>query len=406
MPSILSVSQLNKYLSLKLGGDPKLRGITVRGELSDFKIHYKSGHAYFSLKDDSSVIKGVMFARSVKGLSFMPQSGMSVLCSGRIEVYEAGGVYQIVATELIPAGIGAKFMQLNELKKRLSEQGVFSQERKKPLPQLPKKIAVVTSLNGAALQDVLNILSRRYPVGEAEIFAAQVQGEKADMTVAEALKKADSSGADVIILTRGGGSFEDLMPFNSETVALAVADCRTPVISAVGHETDTTLADYAADVRAPTPSAAAEICAPTVDVMRQACESMLTRIRDSFEKTLDLKTQELEKLCARFTAASPEANISGAEEKLGSLDGRMKNAAERIIAEKAARLEKSAAALSALSPYKVLERGYTLTLKNGEAITDAAQLKENDEVTIRFRDLAVTAKVTGFVKDTEVYKYE
>lgn len=396
MPSILSVSQLNKYLSLKIGGDLKLKGITIRGELSDFKIHYKSGHAYFTLKDETSVLKGVMFARSASRLAFMPQSGMNVLCSGNIEVYEAGGVYQIIATELIPAGIGAKFMQLNAVKDKLAKQGVFSQERKKPLPQLPKKIAVVTSLNGAALQDVLNILRRRYPVGEVMIFAAQVQGDMAHITLANALVQADSSEADVIILARGGGSFEDLMPFNTEEVALAVAGCVTPVISAVGHETDTTLADYAADMRAPTPSAAAELCAPTVELMAQATDSMQFRLQSAFSDSLKLRAEAIENLEMRLRTASPDANILNSIDRLENIDGRLEKAARNIIAAKSAKLEKNAAALSALSPYNVLDRGYTITLKNGMAVTNADQLKENDEVTIRFRDFAVTAKITGF----------
>jgi exodeoxyribonuclease VII large subunit len=396
LPAILSVSQLNRYLSLKIGGDLKLKGITVRGELSDFKIHYKSGHAYFTLKDEASLIKGVMFSRTVSRLGFMPQSGMSVLCSGNIEIYEAGGVYQIIATELIPAGIGAKFMQLNALKDKLSEQGIFAQERKKSLPAIPKRIAVVTSLGGAALQDVLNILKRRYPVGEAVIFSAQVQGEKAAVTIANALHEADSSNADVIILTRGGGSFEDLMPFNTEEVALAVARCKTPVISAVGHETDTTLADYAADKRAPTPSAAAEICAPTADIMAKAVDSMQAKLQQAFEKNLALRFAAVDVLTEKLRTLSPDSEILSGADRLSSLNLRLEKAAEKYLAANNARLEKCAEKLEALSPYNVLERGYSIVLKNGETVTDRSKLKENDEVTIRFGDFAVNAIITGF----------
>lgn len=402
MSSILSVSQLNRYISLKIGGDLKLKNVTVRGELSDFKIHYKSGHAYFSLKDENSLLKGVMFARSAGRLGFMPQSGMSVICSGSIEVYEPSGVYQIIATEMFPAGIGAKFMQLNAVKEKLSKQGIFAAERKKQLPALPKKIAAVTSLGGAALQDVINILKRRYPVGTLEVYSAQVQGEAAAATIAEALKKADASGVDVIILARGGGSFEDLMPFNTEEVALAVAACKTPVISAVGHETDTTLADYAADVRAPTPSAAAEICAPLLENMKAAVDEMLRRLNEAFISDIDGRVARFAEIEKRLENSSPLKDIEKNEKVLDDTLRRLNTSYKKILNCLETRLEKKLAALRAMDPYKVLERGYAITLKNGAAVTKVEQLSEGDEVTIRFKDFAVTAKITGCAEINEV----
>ena len=395
MSSILSVSQLNKYISLKLGSDVKLKGLTVRGELSEFKIHYKSGHAYFVLKDPTSQIKGVMFSRSVQKLGFMPQSGMSLICSGNLEVYEPQGVYQMIATELIPAGIGAKFMQLNALKQKLSEMGVFAEERKKKLPELPKKIAVVTSLNGAALQDVLNIMRRRYPAGEIEIFPAQVQGDTAPATIVSALDKADRSGADVVILTRGGGSFEDLMPFNTEEVALAVSACRTPVISAVGHETDTTLADHAADMRAPTPSAAAELCAPTTEIMLGALDSLKQRLDNSFLQLISDKKDAVGSLSGVITRYDPCAEISRKKDMLDSLCKDMSRSMLAVISRKQNKLENISGSLKALDPLSVLDRGYTITLKNGQPVTGADDIDIGDDIVIRFKDFSAEAKITA-----------
>jgi exodeoxyribonuclease VII large subunit len=348
-----------------------------------------------------------MFSRSAAKLGFMPQSGMSVICSGNIEVYEAGGVYQIIASEMIPSGIGAKFMQLNLIKEKLAAQGIFANENKKPLVTLPKKIAVVTSLGGAALQDVLNILKRRYPVAEVLVFSAQVQGEAAHLSVCKALKNADSYGCDVIILTRGGGSFEDLMPFNTEAVAVAVAQCVTPVISAVGHETDTTLADYAADKRAPTPSAAAEICSPTVEQMAGALKIMCDRLSRAYVKNIENYSDKLSKLVGRIKADSPYSNIAESQKRLENTQKNLCIAAMSQIRQKQAALDKYAVTLSALSPYRVLERGYTIVLKDGTAVTSQNQIAENDEIFIRFDKFAVKAKITDFIDiEKEVINYE
>lgn len=394
MSSILSVSQLNKYISLKLGSDVKLKSLTVRGELSEFKVHYKSGHAYFVMKDDTSQMKCVMFSRSVQRLGFAPQTGMGVLCTGSIEVYEPNGAYQLIATEIVPAGIGAKFLQLNAVKKKLTDMGVFAQERKKALPELPKKIAVVTSLNGAALQDVLNIMRRRYPAGEIEIFPAQVQGETAPATISAALKKADSSGSDVLILTRGGGSFEDLMPFNTEEVALAVSQCSTPVISAVGHETDTTLADYAADMRAPTPSAAAEICAPTTEVMIGALEAMRSRLDSSFMQSVAARGERISSLEDSLLKFDPRAGITRRTLQLDSLEKDMERSFSALISARRHRLDGLEGQLKALDPLAVLDRGYTITMKNGEPVTSADDISIGDDVIIRFKDFTAQAKIT------------
>ena len=417
MSAIIGVAQLNRYISLKLKNDVKLSGVTVRGEITDFKVHFKSGHAYFALKEDGSQIKCVMFRGNLSRVRFKPENGMKVLCTGSIEVYEPNGVYQIIAAELVPLGVGAAFLQTEELKRELAALGWFDPERKKPLPPLPKRIAVVTSPNGAALQDVLNVLGRRYPVGEVIIYSAQVQGETAHLTVAAALKKADMSGADVIILTRGGGSYEDLMPFNTREVTEAVAMCTTPVISAVGHETDTTLADYAADVRAPTPSAAAEICAPEVTALTAALDGMKKRVSDGFgryasmcearldeltfalsrlspEGRLDRESERLERLRLRMDKAL-SGRLSDEDKRLTAAETRLGRAYEKLVSERGLHAENLAAKLEALDPYRVLERGYAITMKNGTPVTSATEAEIGDELTIRFRDSEITVRVTG-----------
>ena len=417
MSSIIGVAQLNRYISLKLKNDVKLSGLTVRGEITDFKVHFKSGHSYFTLKEDGSLIKCAMFKSALARNAFKPENGVNVLCTGDIEVYEPNGVYQLIVREIVPVGIGQKFLQIEAIKKKLADMGCFAAERKKPLPPLPKRIAVVTSLNGAAVRDVLNILGRRYPVGEVRIFPSQVQGDTAHLTIVRALKAADESGCDVIILTRGGGSYEDLMAFNTEEVAVAVSQCRTPIISAVGHETDTTLADYAADVRAPTPSAAAEICAPQLEQLLSAVDFMKKRLTDGLETALRLAEQRLDDCETRLAANSPADRISREDERLSAFSARMRSAAERITERgesslAALRLRLGSAAeqylgaaesrfgslsarLEALDPYKVLERGYVIAMKDGSPVTDPAALGINDEITIRFRDGSVTARITG-----------
>jgi exodeoxyribonuclease VII large subunit len=274
--------------------------------------------------------------------------------------------------------------------------GVCAEERKKKLPELPKKIAVVTSLNGAALQDVLNIMRRRYPAGELEIFPAQVQGETAPAAIIGALKKAALSGADVVILTRGGGSFEDLMPFNTEEVALAVSACKTPVISAVGHETDTTLADYAADMRAPTPSSAAEMCAPTTELMLGALDSVTARLDSSFVKMLSLRSEKLEALSAAIERSDPLSEIKRRSGLLDSLEKDMQRAVRSVISEQTNTLENLSGRLKALDPLSVLDRGYTITMKDGQPVTSADDINIGDDIVIRFKDFAAEARITGF----------
>ena len=392
MSSILTVSQLNRYLASKLRSDVKLSGIAVKGELSNFKVNSSSGHAYFSLKDEEAVIRGIMFASNLKRLKFVPCDGMSVLIVGNINLYERDGVLQITALEITPTGVGAVKTGLDQLKKKLADLGVFDTAAKKKIPVLPKKIAVVTSLTADALQDIKNVLGRRCPIVKVEIFPAQVQGENAPDTIARALRCADRSGADTIILARGGGSDEDLMAFNSEKAAVAVFECETPVITAVGHETDTTLVDYAADLRAPTPSAAAELAVPmkeqligTVGFMEQRlAKAMLGRISELGRRLSELDTA--------LRLASPTVKIAVEEKKLGELSFKLESRMKKRLESESMLVDKYAAQLSALSPFNILGRGYSIVMKNGVPV-GASELSAGDEIAVRFSDGTATAEI-------------
>ncbi len=399
MGSVLTVTQLNKYLSFKIKADPKLMGVAVRGEVSNFNINYRSGHAYFSLKDETSAISCVMFASAASKLRFGPEDGMSVMAIGNAGVYERSGSCQIIVSEMVPAGAGAVHVSVEQTKKELEALGVFEQGRKKKIPLVPKKVAVVTSPTGAALQDMIRITERRYPVCELLVFPATVQGEAAPSSICEAIKKADLCGADTLILARGGGSAEDLMPFNSREVVLAVADCETPVITAVGHETDTTLADYAADLRAPTPSAAAELAVPDRSEMISAVGALERRLGAAADMCISEREHRLMQLESALMLGSPEKRLSDAVNGLASLEGRLRAAAERLLGEYDARINESVTVLEALSPFRVLSRGYSLVSREGSAVTSAAQLSQGDKVTLRFADGSAEAEIMRINKD-------
>lgn len=393
MSSILTVSQLNKYIQFKIQSDLKLKGIAVKGEISNFTLHYKSGHAYFTLKDSGGAVKTVMFSRNVQRLKFVPENGMSVLVVGNVDVYERDGVYQIIASDIQPVGVGALHTGIEQLKEKLSKLGVFDNAAKKKIPLIPKKIAVVTSLTGAALQDILNILSRRYPVCVVEIYPAQVQGETAPDSISDALIKADISNADTIILARGGGSLEDLMPFNSEKVAMTVYQCTTPVISAVGHETDTTLADYAADLRAPTPSAAAELASPQLSEIFGSVDLMINRLNEAFARYINKREALLQRIQQKLVLCSPEKRLENNLNSLSGIREKLDVLVNRKIVQNENKLDKYYVQLSALSPLNVLDRGYSITIRNNKVVYLGGELQKNDLVEIRFKDTVKNAQI-------------
>lgn len=393
MSSILTVSQLNRYMSFKIKEDTKLRGLLVKGEISGFTHHMRTGHFYFTLKDSSSSIKAVMFSSYAASLKFMPQSGMNVIVMGSLQVFERDGVYQLYVTDIQPDGIGAQYLAFEQLKEKLAAEGLFEPVYKKPLPKFPKRVGIVTAKGGAALRDILNILGRRYPFCEAIIFPCVVQGEYAVDSICEALEFADSSGCDVIICGRGGGSPEDLFAFNSEKIARTVFAMNTPVISAVGHETDTTLIDFVSDLRAPTPSAAAELAVPDTASLSAAVDSYKNALDNAFATVIARKRHELMTIESELKNYAPSAALSAMREKLASNEIRLSEAMKSCIEKKKAVIGSRAAALDSLSPLKIMSRGYSLVYKENELIKSADELSEGDRITIRFADNEASAVI-------------
>lgn len=393
MSSLLTVSQLNRYIAFRIKEDKQLKGILISGEISNFTNHTKSGHLYFTLKDSTSSVKAVMFASAASQLRFIPASGMRVIISANVQVYERDGVYQLYVNDMQPDGIGALYIAFEQLKERLSAEGLFDESLKKPLPEFPTKIGIVTSIEAAALQDMLNIISRRYPIAEVVIYPCLVQGANAPESICSALKSADSGENDIIIVGRGGGSLEDLMAFNSESVARAIFNCETPVISAVGHETDTTIADYAADLRAPTPSAAAELAVPELSSLinfLNASQKVLEK--KLIDKTVFLRLQ-LENREKSLIAAEPQNRIENSKKLLDERKRRLQELLKMQTELKSAELKAKISALDNLSPTKIMMRGYSLVYKDEKLIHSVSELKTGDNISVKLHDGEIEAAV-------------
>lgn len=391
--AVLTVTQINRYISFKLKEDRNIQSIMVQGEISNFTNHYRTGHLYFTLKDGESSIKAVMFASAASRLKFVPEDGMSVIISGSVSVFERDGVYQLYVNDIQPYGAGAEYIAIEQLKAKLAKEGIFDNAHKRQLPVMPSKIGVVTSKSGAALRDVVNILSRRYPIGELLIVNALVQGSSAADSVCKGIMKAELAGCDVIIVGRGGGSAEDLSAFNSEKVARAVYNSNVPIISAVGHETDYSLADLAADMRAPTPSAAAELVAPSVDILSSRIDSLMNRAENAVLKMIDDYTDRLVSLNSSIMRFSPENRLKLSSEKLDALEKRLQNSASSSFERRKSKLDQLIRTLDSLSPLKVLSRGYSLVYSGQKLINDASMLKNEDEINVRFGNGEASAVV-------------
>jgi exodeoxyribonuclease VII large subunit len=391
--AVLTVTQINRYISFKLKEDRNIQSIMVQGEISNFTNHYRTGHLYFTLKDGESSIKAVMFASAASRLKFVPEDGMSVIISGSVSVFERDGVYQLYVNDIQPYGAGAEYIAIEQLKAKLAKEGIFDNAHKRQLPVMPSKIGVVTSKSGAALRDVVNILSRRYPIGELLIVNALVQGSSAADSVCKGIMKAELAGCDVIIVGRGGGSAEDLSAFNSEKVARAVYNSNVPVISAVGHETDYSLTDLAADMRAPTPSAAAELVAPSVDILSSRIDSLMNRAENAALKMIDDYTDRLVSLNSSIMRFSPENRLKLSSEKLDALEKRLQNSASSSFERRNSKLDQLMRTLDSLSPLKVLSRGYSLVYSGQKLINDASMLKNGDEINVRFGNGEASAVV-------------
>lgn len=393
MSSIMTVSQVNRYISFKLKEDRKLRGMLISGEISGFTNHAKTGHFYFTLKDSECAVKAIMFSNMASRLKFMPKNGMKVIVSADVRVFERDGVYQLYVSDMQPDGVGALYMAFEQLKEKLLAEGIFDEAHKKPLPEMPKKIGIITSIDAAALQDMLNIISRRYPIAEVTVFPVLVQGINAPLSICGAIKQADGMGLDLLICGRGGGSAEDLSAFNDENLARCIYNCITPIISAVGHETDTSIADFAADLRAPTPSAAAELAVPDISTLYDRLFAVGRALDNVFSDKLEAGFHKLEIMEKQLESASPAGKLEMYKEKTAAAEKRLSagykinlQKAESIIAEKAA-------VLDGLSPLKTMSRGYALVYKRGSLINSAEKLSSGDNVEIRFADGIAAAKI-------------
>mgnify|MGYP002626360493 CR=1 FL=1 len=393
MSAVLTVTQLNFFLRSTLEGDPRLADLTVRGEISNYRGPQRSGHLYFSLKDDRSVIPAVMFAQAAARLRFSPEEGMKVLVRGRLTVYEAQGRMQLIVNEIVPEGAGALAVAFEQLKARLEAEGVF--ENARPLPPFPRRIGVITSADGAAVQDILEITGRRWPLAEIVLAPVLVQGEHAAEQLTAAVGEMNRKQAvDVIIIGRGGGSMEDLWAFNDETLARAVAASAIPVVSAVGHETDFTLCDFAADLRAPTPSAAAEQTTPVREEVLARLLELRERMVLAVHREVDRRRQALDLLVEESPLTQPERLLEGWRARLAGLEERSLQAVSRKLERENKRLALAAGRLDALSPLKVLGRGYAVVQNEaGRVLTDGAALTPGETVHLRFARGRAAARV-------------
>ena len=395
-PRVLSVSQINFYIKSIIENDGSLQFVLVTGEISNLTVHQRSGHIYLSLKDSNSVISAVMFAGNARRLKFRLENGMKVICRGRISVYEPSGRYQLYIEDMQPDGVGGLTLAFEQLKKSLAQKGLFDNAHKKPLPKFPKTIGVITSPTGAAVQDITNIIRRRFPSADIVLAPVLVQGESAPEQLVRAVNKFSASKiADVVIIGRGGGSAEDLWAFNDEQLAYAVYNCETPIISGVGHETDFTICDFVADVRASTPSAAAELAVPD----RQELMSYYFKQKQYISAMLDRKIKtaqlRLENQQRRMSASSPKLKAEQLEKQLSAKSEKLTRFMNIYISDKENKLIAAKGKLDGLNPLNVLNRGYAIAEKDEKIITSSKQLKNGDDFTVILSDGKINAKVCG-----------
>lgn len=391
----ITVTDLNKYIKNKIDGDEMLNNVLVKGEISNFKNHY-TGHMYFTLKDENSLIKCVMFKSYTTHLSFMPKDGMKVMVLGSVAVFERDGVYQIYAKAMKKDGLGSLYTAYEELKKKLEQEGLFAESHKKKIPFMPKTIGVLTSNTGAVIRDIINVSTRRNPGVHIRLYPVPVQGPGAAEKIAEGIKFMNENKlADVLIIGRGGGSLEDLWPFNEEIVARAIYDSELPIISAVGHETDFTIADFVADLRAPTPSAAAELAVANIEDVRETLKLYNNRYKVALKKKIELMRLSYEKCMARPAYKNPTQKIN---EQYMVIDMKVKalqNSMMLKLKEAKTSFVKETAKLDSLSPLKTLTRGYSIVTKqeSGKVIKSVDDLNSGEKVNLRLSDGQKTATI-------------
>ncbi|MFG6331509.1 MAG: exodeoxyribonuclease VII large subunit [Lachnospiraceae bacterium] len=393
--NVYSVRQVNAYIKNMFVQDFMLNRIYVKGEISNCKYH-TSGHIYFSLKDESGAIACVMFAGDRRGLGLRMREGQKFIVLGSVSVYERDGRYQLYAKEIVPDGEGVLYQRYVQLKRELEEMGMFSPEYKQPIPVYSRTVGIVTAPTGAAIRDIMNVARRRNPYVQLILYPALVQGEQAAPSIVKGIQVLDAYGVDVMIVGRGGGSIEDLWAFNEETVARAIFECRTPVISAVGHETDTTIADYTADLRAPTPSAAAELAVADYRQLRGGMELFAGQLADRLEQKIRLYRQRLEQKKLRLMHVSPEYQLNQKKQYLSELTDRFAQEMEKKLTGRRHRLQLCAGRLDGLSPLKKLQQGYSYTeLSDHRPLRSIAQVRQGERLLIHVTDGKIEAQVQG-----------
>lgn len=398
--TVITVSQLNRYVKSLLEGDANLACVMLSGEISNFTNHYKSGHWYLSLKDENALVKAVMFRSSVARMSFVPENGMKVIVRARVSLYEKDGSFQLYLDDMQPDGAGALQVAYEQLKLRLHEEGLFDDSRKQPIPSYPRRVGVITSSTGAAVRDIINVLGRRYPLADVVLIPTLVQGDGAPAQLCAALNRfeamkvaGDAQVPDVILIGRGGGSLEELWAFNDERLARTIAACTIPVISCVGHETDFTICDFVADLRAPTPSAAAELAVPDAAELAQRITLLGAASGRAAAAVVATRRRKLTELSAKRCLSTPLYPVEERGVRLDRLVQRFSGAVERITARAETRLASAAGKLDAMSPLRVLSRGYALAGKDGAVLRSVSQVTENDSIDVRLHDGTLRCRV-------------
>lgn len=411
----ITVSQLTRYIKYKIDNDPNLNEVFLKGEISNFKAHSR-GHYYFTLKDESSRINAIMFASNTKKIKFLPQDGMKVLVTGKISVFEANGGYQIYVNDMLEDGVGNLYIAYEQLKQKLETEGLFKQETKQKIPKIPTRVGVITAPTGAAIKDIISTIKRRWPLSEIYLFPALVQGEDAKEDIVKQIKKADNFNLDTLIVGRGGGSIEDLWAFNEEIVARAIYECNTPIISAVGHEIDFTIADFVADLRAPTPTGAAEMAVPQLTDMQNYLNQISIRLNNAVLTKIEINRKKIDNLTNRNIFKNPMTiyqtkemifdntierlkfsliNLTNLKEKelLKVKNSYVLTTPFQLLDKKSNKYLQLVSKLEALSPLLTLKRGYTITKTNGKVISSCKNIKKNNEITVEFSDGIINAKV-------------
>lgn len=411
----ITVSQLTRYIKYKIDNDQNLNEVFLKGEISNFKAHSR-GHFYFTLKDEGSRINAIMFASSTKKLKFIPQDGMKVLVTGKISVFEANGGYQIYVNDMLEDGVGNLYIAYEQLKQKLEAEGLFNQAIKKTIPKIPTRIGVITAPTGAAIKDIISTIKRRWPLSEVYLFPALVQGEDAKEDIVRQIEKADNYGLDTLIVGRGGGSIEDLWAFNEEIVARAIFNCKTPVISAVGHEVDFTIADFVADLRAPTPTGAAEMSVPQLADMQNYLNQISIRLINTIQNKITINKKKLDNLTNRNIFKNPmsiyqakEMQFSNTLEKLKFGLINLTNVKEKellkvknsyiftnpyqLLDKKSNKYLQIVSKLETLSPLLTLKRGYTIAKINNKVVSSCKKIKKDTKITIEFSDGNIDTKV-------------